>query len=67
MRATDALRQLNLKHDCNLTYQKFNRDIVAGIIPAKRSDDGRSWAIAEGDLEAIAARINAARQRRSAA
>jgi hypothetical protein len=67
IKATDALRLLNIEHGCNLSYPKFHRNIVAGQIPAERSDDGRSWMIDEGDLVSIAARIAAAPVRRSAA
>jgi hypothetical protein len=65
IRATDALRVLNLEHGCNLSYPKFNRYIVAGQIPAERSDDGRSWLIVENDLDRIAEIVSAAPTRRT--
>jgi hypothetical protein len=65
IRATDALRLLNLEHGCNLSYPKFNRHIVSGEIPAERSDDGRSWLIDEADLDSIALRMSAAPARRT--
>lgn len=67
IRATDALRLLNLEYDCNLSYQRFNRDIVSGQIPAERSDDSRSWLIDEDQLDSIAARLRAVRPRRTRA
>ena len=65
IRATDALRVLNLEYNCNLSYPKFHRNIVAGAIPAERSDDGRSWMIDEVDLDRIAALVGAAPSRRT--
>jgi hypothetical protein len=65
IRATDALRMLNTEHGCSVSYLKFQRSIVAGVIPAERSDDGRSWLIDENDLDRIAAIVSTAPKRRT--
>ena len=67
IRATDALRLLNLEHGCNLGYPRFHRNIVCGLIPAERSDDGRSWLVDEDQLESIAARMSIAARHTSSA
>lgn len=65
IRATDALRLLNIDYGCNVSYPKFHRNIVAGQIPAERSDDGRTWLIDEDDLVRIAALVGTAPTRRT--
>jgi len=56
---------LNTEHGCSVSYLKFQRSIVAGLIPAERSDDGRTWMIDEGDLDRIAATVSTAPARRT--
>jgi hypothetical protein len=64
IKATDALRRLNLEFGCDLSYARFNKGIVSGQIPATRDTGGHQWVIDEDHLASIATRFGTASARR---